>query len=1124
MRILSILASTLLLTSCIFDAERPRPQEPEEWPEGSVAEISFMADMPGPGVMATRSIGSVAENLVEDIHILAFEKTGTEKLVYKAKAKGLAVSTDPDVVKGNRVKFKATLPVGTAYNFMILANVGDMLSGITISGSTPSTRADVLKLTKSLTTGTKWSVDQEEETMDKIPMWGEIRDDQPLTASSTPTFKLTRMLARVNVLYRPESTTATSDFRLTSIRVYNTSTVGAVAPAFANWDTDDEIITGATQPYGSDGYGIPDYENPVPLVYTGDDIIDFDTCQDLIYLFETPHNQSTYMSPANNSNWINNPCLVIGGKYSPDGTSWPAKDTYYRVDFIKKTTNQQSEPVDEWLSVLRNFSYNITITEVINDGYETPEIALKSAPLNMKANILPWNESNMNKVIFDGVFYLSVSKDSFLFPRLGTMTKDTARETNVVRIKTDYLVGSDRTDPESGWHVDRIVVADTNTPIDWDLALVPMGKPSGWKPDDVNEAYFTFGDNPGPTDRKADVWIKAGRLEYKIRVVQKIMSLDVLDMGNNDLPEETMTFILPDAGTNGMETRPFKVMWTPAGQPVTITGRNMANAAFEPEWITGGPAFPAPLPFGSTNTPAEGEIPSQLSAVGEQNFVVQPVAVTAQELIDDPFYETNTTYYFAVKNLGETLIDSVSMRQIHYDIKGETIKYRLDGGTHTVTVRSNANWEIVSIEEHLYGSQTPTPRPLDGTPIMIDFRYAYDNLKEGLHFGPNVNGTALAFHLVWNEGGDHKGKWGHAWITLKMTTPQGAEKLERVLLQFPPPSKLLMGIGYHDMTYATNPAYPTHWHNNSAFNMLSSPYNFGSMDESIYNVDGFRIIGHNAQGKPTNSSTGEHADREWHPNSMKNWLNHDRPDVIVTADYDADGFTAQYTENEMQLLKQYVDNGGALIFMNHGGGGTAQMPIPTRFLEIMLDKPAGSLNYSATGANAHLRNTGYRKNTLGRAYPLADVDDPVLKGPFGDVRGLEWGVHFNLVGIKTSELGPDIVSLSNGPGQTLLSSINNDDDYTLIFRHKTKNFIFIGCGGFVACSYPSWQQDDYPQYAPFYCDQTFFRPAARTNWGSSKTAPKTEVQNSIVFANAVAWALTVTNHTPPEEGYKNINE
>ncbi len=1136
MRILSILAGALFFTSCVVGTEIIEPEIPPVTPVG-MAEVSFEAEMPTPKGVATRAIfESTPENRIEDVYVLVFEDKAandyTGKLVYKGLGKGLAAADNSTTSK---FTFNATLPVGTMYDFLVLANTGTLLADINVTDTPTPTKQDVMDLTKALTaTNQPWKAEWTDGTktarkMDVIPMWGEL-NNQNLTTTQAVKFSLLRMMARVNV---GTNSTAYSTFRMSSVRVYNYSTKGAVIPAHDKYTTDttaDPVMvtaTATTQPDG--GYAVPTVADPRTALVYGSDFITTDVTteseilKDFIYLFEAPHNGSTY-SAAGNA-WIDNPCLVIGGRFDKDGDGnfTEETDTYYRVDFVKKTTGSP----DQWLSVLRNYSYNVTITDVSGEGFLTPDEALKSAPFGITANTLAWDERYTQNIVFDGVFYLSVDRDEFTFQRIGVSTKDTERFTNVVKIRTDYLVNKDKTDAASGWKATIEYTSPTNGQDNW-LTVNPAAKPSGWNPGDVNEVYFTTLTNPGPNDRTATVWISAGRLKYPIYITQKIMSLNVLHHDESFITDNTFSFVIPTsstwpAGTPSHTPDPedFMVQWSPPGRSVKITGQNWANGAFEPEWITGGTSFPAPRAYGVASTPAFSTILGQSGPVGQEEYFVEPETVTRAMLDADPFYEKNTTYYFELTNAAgtETIVDSINLRSIHYDIKADTQKYRLDGGVHTLTVRSNANWEIVSVDEHLFNSQTPTPRPPGSDPIMINFGYAYDNLKEGLEFGPNVNGTALSFHVVNNEASPNEGKWGYVKVGLKMTTPQGVVKTIYVDMMFPPATKLIMGLGYGLDVRSNNIAFGTPYHLHSAFRMLSSPYNFGSMDESVYQVDGLRILGYHANGTSSATQDAIYEDFDWWRNSLVTWLNNDAPDVIVSSTFQTSEVI--YNENECRLFKEYLENGGALIMMyNAGSGGQAHV---ARFMNAIF---GGNYSSSANGSGSTAANTDVKNwNTspaTGAVYELASGDgfdgDPILDGPFGDIRGLHWGSHYYRSGIKTSLIEDKSITLSTARE---VQTGSGSDEYSIIFRHKDYNLLFIGQDAFTS-SYMEYYETREQNHDPFKTDvNNYYFPIGRPHFRQSGSGPEYTVYNSVLLANAIAWALTVTNHQPPVGGYQN---
>ena len=105
-------------------------------------------------------------------------------------------------------------------------------------------------------------------------------------------------------------------------------------------------------------------------------------------------------------------CLVIGGYY--DGST---KETYYRVDFIKRETKSPEDVITKQLDVLRNHRYRFNITDVKGPGTDDPGEALITEPVNISCDVVVWDDADIDKIVYDGQYYLSVSKDKFDFGR-----------------------------------------------------------------------------------------------------------------------------------------------------------------------------------------------------------------------------------------------------------------------------------------------------------------------------------------------------------------------------------------------------------------------------------------------------------------------------------------------------------------------------------------------------------------------------------------------------------------------------------------------------------------------------------------------------------------------------------
>ncbi|GEM_PF-2137319 len=1041
------------LAACTFEEDIDYPVNPA--PGTGMADITFLVDMQTTRQVNTRAIGSIQENQINDIYVLAFD-TSTGDLIYKAKGKNLAVASG--ATNKNKVTFKATLPTGKEYTFMVLANAESKLAGIDVGMSPKKNKDDVMALTQEETG--KWDA-----TSPAIPMWDE--KNMTLTASNTANFDLTRMLARINVevnLKEIAPGTRKDNFRLTSVHYYNYNTSGTLVPDPNNYNTGTKQAVKPTIPAN------PDTQTGYALVYDDTDIKDQKECKEKIYVFEAQHNGNTYTTPSGNGDWINNPCLVIGGQYKTENETW-LDETFYRIDFIRKDKTDPNKVKDVWLSLLRNWSYNVVITEVSGAGYDEPDVALKSAPINMEAQVIDWHDRDMGEITFDGVFYLSVSKDEFVFQRNAVTAK---QEDNAVKIKTDYVYNNDKDNAKSGWKVDRYEYIDgTEMPAgeQW-LTLVP----AKGAPDVTTEAYFTYKTNEGTNNREANVWIAAGRLRYKIHVVQRVLSLEIVDPDAGNAPIEEMMFVVPRTGDRNHPTRNFTVNWTPTNEDVAITAESpQVWSPFAPEWLT-------PNPRTTQSWTIQG-------GSGTQTYTVQAPSVDDNKIELDPFYEANTTYYFEVDNGSDSEKKGINLHQIYYNIVVDTHTYHLDGKTYTLGVRCNTDWVITDIKEFLFNTDpkdlTPQERP--PRPVLLDL-HNYDNLKVGTTGGPNISGESVAFTVVNEETTQHRNKWGTVYVTFE--NPDGKFPPQKVALRFPPKKMTILGLGFARDVRAYNPAFPSTFHLQGAYRVLNSQKNFGSSDDSKVQVSNLEIIGYNCEGTP--GTTG--SDANWQKTSLRTWLNEHKPDIIICT------YSMRFETNDLQLLNQYMKNGGVVIMYCYNEVDKANV---VKVVNGLLEKnlPADDFFYAGS---------------VGNVFKFTDnIDDPITNGPFGDVRDKNWGTHYYIGGVKTESIKDDVYVLST-TDDCVVSQYRLTPGYTTAFRHKTKNLVFFGNGRFLASYYPHIREI---YHDPFKNDANY-NPIPRETFGPTVVAASgVNVYNSVIFANTIAWAISVTNHIPPAAGY-----
>lgn len=327
------------------------------------------------------------EYTVREVHVLLFDDDGE----YGGAFEGIELlysSIDP-----HTLQFDVKLP-GGVWDMMVVANADDIIEDSGIKKG--DKRADVEKALLGHMTNKGWDL------TDALPMWG-LRENYDVDGAAPPDkFSLTRMVAKVDIsLSEALKKKEEKGFELRSVRVYNYTMSGRLVP-------DATKAAGApslpAKPDKASKEEFIEYKLPSPYA----------ELKSHIYLFEAPEGVGY-----NEEGYTENTCLVIGGKYNG------GPETFYRIDFVV-----QDDDENDFLPVLRNNSYRITIMDVASEGETTPEEALESSATNIKADILQWDDHEFNDIVFDGAHYFAITKSKLEFKPFGS-------EEIKVQIRTD---------------------------------------------------------------------------------------------------------------------------------------------------------------------------------------------------------------------------------------------------------------------------------------------------------------------------------------------------------------------------------------------------------------------------------------------------------------------------------------------------------------------------------------------------------------------------------------------------------------------------------------------------------------------------------------------------------------
>ncbi|MCD7907051.1 MAG: BACON domain-containing protein, partial [Clostridium sp.] len=378
-----------------------------------------------------------------------------------------------------------------------------------------------------------------------------------------------------------------------------------------------------------------------------------------IYTFEQPPSDGAEKSEA--------PFIIIEGTY--EDTDYPS---FYRIDFVERQHEDPAdplEPTNEFLPLVRNYSYNIRIKEILGPGYRSLEDAATCKPFNTVSEVFRFDDNDAEAVQFDGKYFLSVSREELKY--------DKEESTQPLVVKTDSPLG---------WEIEDITYSGGDGSTDW----LTMDKTSGTC-DDNGEIHITAAAyNPAgtnPTPREATFKVISGRMEYTIQVVQSHLvgiSLEILTTDGEPLTE--LLFRSNPRENNQLTPKSFKVKWSgPAGCNIEVA-------------MLGDRVFPF------ERTGANAIYTGRTLGAGEEDytFSITPTGFTeddTDEQTGNPFLQDGATVTFRVSNREEEITKNIYIRhQCISIVFTDKEEFSYMGSEDAFTVYSNTAWELSEVK------------------------------------------------------------------------------------------------------------------------------------------------------------------------------------------------------------------------------------------------------------------------------------------------------------------------------------------------------------------------------------------------------------------------------------------
>ncbi len=660
--ILPVLTALLLgaLTGCMKD--RYEAQNPAD---GSY--LTLTVSVPGASTPNTRSIGQVEENHIATLDVLAFKDDGAGGETFLYVGHGTDINNNNGAVNQKTFKVLLKQTAGTdEHKFVILANLRDEIDAVKSSFTSSMSKAQVLELVR-FESGGKWNATSS-ASYTKLPMWGETASYAVTPTLTFPTIALVRSIARIDVginvtgnINSPVANGLGNVFKISDINVYNTNKKGYAAPLDANMGTGGNagkaILPTVAAAYAERNTAALAY----PLSPAGYGLMQG------IYISEVDNKTQTDPAKA--------PCLVIGGYYTKPGDALNTTvKTWYRVDFYERITAPQAQ---QKLDILRNHRYLVNITSIDGEGYPTEAEAFGSDPLNMDGGVLQWNEGDLGDITFDGQNYLAVRPSSELEYYMEA-------ETQSITLKTDVA---------AGWKITKITEADGTTPATWFSTDKTPGTLYG-----AGEATVPVGitvtDNATGSPRTGYIWIKAGRLEARITVLQHEYG-----KGNLSITDDSFNTIANLVWFTEADEIPavkkYQVNWAPETNTLKSVKKQVQiiDASYYPyvEWQSW-----RMISGLDDNTGSDIYLTDITNGSGKVEHTALPTTYTTAYLETDPFPIRRTQIDYTVGTGSAAMTQKVILQHSAKNMTIETDAdlWRLDASTHTVTVKSSVPWVL----------------------------------------------------------------------------------------------------------------------------------------------------------------------------------------------------------------------------------------------------------------------------------------------------------------------------------------------------------------------------------------------------------------------------------------------
>lgn len=385
-----LLTALLLLTTATGCSDSGRHDgSPGDTPADSMA-VRITVSMPQRQPERSRSMTDADESTVDDLLVMLFtpDENSLPATLYRVvPASNIQDNTTTDNPTTEN------LPTAPRYSFDLRIGVDPATTPARLAVVTV---ANAAARAADISAGMTYTQVQEDLTADapgqsdtRLTMWG-IASTLVDTSLRAQGLGITLLRDRARVTFGVDTDKVPASlFSPASMQVMKASSMMLLIPSIEN--ISGNVATAPSLPAGNS-------------TLAPDPSCDLTAASPRLYLAEADIRMGGTGEP-DDDNRLNRAAIIVGGSYR--GATQPC---YYRVDF---------KGADGMLiDVLRNHSYNITVTAVNGPGEPTPEEAYHSIVTSIDATITEWEDINSD-VAFDGANWIAMPRTAVIGPEEG---------------------------------------------------------------------------------------------------------------------------------------------------------------------------------------------------------------------------------------------------------------------------------------------------------------------------------------------------------------------------------------------------------------------------------------------------------------------------------------------------------------------------------------------------------------------------------------------------------------------------------------------------------------------------------------------------------------------------------